>query len=307
MQDIDFEGISRKCLICNSGKKNDTLYYNLSIPELTEGDTPVDHILREPFSFTVYCCKCGKNYTMKYYCDKVGIIFSDLLKNNLQNLKSGTASTGASDKELHSMEYPSHFFSIMNPASKPAIEYLRGRGIVKNLSGFAFDSKLKGAAFCYYYFSDFCGAQTRFFSPPKDFSKITTLTGTKRGKLFWGWNQSFAELEGIKRIVVTEGALDAASLREMGIEDTLFIALSGSNLSTHHINTLLKANKECGIEIIISPDNDDAGAALYSKSFKKLTKDQISPPEGFKDWNQFLMERPKDMREAFEQSMRSRS
>jgi DNA primase len=87
-------------------------------------------------------------------------------------------------------------------------------------------------------------------------------------------------------VMVTEGPLDALSLRSIGVNAT---CIQGSHLSSSQAS-LLKGRK-----IILSFDNDDPGREGMGKAVKVLASKNIpapyvvQPPERFKDWNDFLV------------------
>ena len=85
-------------------------------------------------------------------------------------------------------------------------------------------------------------------------------------------------------VVVTEGPLDAITLQGVGVNAT---SIQGSMLSYSQVEQLKGKN------IILSFDNDDAGKHGFEKAVKMLknrncaTPYVVSPPERYKDWNDF--------------------
>ena len=93
-----------------------------------------------------------------------------------------------------------------------------------------------------------------------------------------------------KYVMVTEGPLDALSLKSLGVNAT---CTQGSNLSTEQAR-LLK-----GRYIILSYDNDTPGKDGMEKARKTILSKNVGspyavqPPKRFKDWNDFLVAAPK--------------
>jgi len=85
-------------------------------------------------------------------------------------------------------------------------------------------------------------------------------------------------------VVVTEGPIDAITLQGVGVNAT---SIQGSMLSYSQIEQLK------GKTIILSFDNDDAGKLGFEKAVRMLktrnrpTPYALSPPQKYKDWNDF--------------------
>lgn len=269
--------LSKKCLICKGGKKNDCIYWH---KDESTGD------------IWCYCTgKCQRGYSIFEYCHEAGISLSDLLKSNLTFEE-------AQDNRVNAIAWPRKFVGLSDPLAKEGVEYLRSR-MIEPANDMYFDHEWKGIVFPYYYENTFVGAQIRLINPWRmedgDEVKITTLPGTRLGYLFYGWNQG-QFLSNIKAIIVTEGALNSISLQQAlnksygGMLKNPFkcIATSGSGLSDHQAEKL-KDITNLGYKVIAAPDNDEAGLKMLDKLRNRncCTHYALVDEDG-KDWNDLL-------------------
>jgi len=90
-----------------------------------------------------------------------------------------------------------------------------------------------------------------------------------------------------KYVIVTEGPLDALSLKESGMNAT---SLQGSILSKAQLNELK------GMRIILAFDNDAAGRHGMEKARQLIRNKNLEapyicpPPKKYNDWNDFLVD-----------------
>lgn len=269
--------LSKKCLICKGGKKNDCLYWHK--------DTKTNDIW-------CWCSGiCQRGYSLEYYCHMAGLSVADFLKNDFDFQE-------AKPNEVSAMNWPTSFIPLSDPRAKPGVEYIKSRGL--NLDGdMYYDMEDEGIVLPYYFGSHFCGAQVRFINERlrEDGTKwkITTLPGTRLGLLFGMWNQD-SFITDIKAVVVCEGFFNALALQQAfnirygGISRNpwKFCSTSGSGLSDHQAETL-KELKDRGIKVIGAADTDEAGFKMIKKmkdmeciTHYAFTSDTDS------DWNDLL-------------------
>ena len=243
---------SKKCLICNAGRKNDTLYW---------------HIDSESGDIWCWCNKCDRGYSLYDYCDKAGISLKEFLQCDFDFKESNP-------NEVQKMEWPAHFVPLTDSRAKKGVEYIQSRGLTLD-GDMYYDYVREGIVFPYYIGATFVGAQTRFLNPytnkDGDVVKIDTMPGTRLGLVIYGWNQEKLPPH-VKGVVVTEGAFNAISVAQAlyqtygGVYRCPWrvIACSGSGASTHHVQEL-KELKEQGYRVVIAPDSDEAGLKMLSK------------------------------------------
>lgn len=267
---------TKKCLICNEGKRNDVLYW---------------HKDEESGDIWVWCNKCDRGYSIHSYCYHAGIPLNEFLK---QDFKFEEAKSN----EVNKIEFPVWYITLSDPRAKKGVEYIKSRGL--RLEGdMYYDSDREGIVFPYYFGNTFVGAQTRFVEPRvwKDgtVQKMDTIPGTRTGLLFYGWNQEPFMIR-TKGVIVTEGAFNAIAIQQ-ALNDVYgsvaacpwrVIACSGSG-ATKHQREALKELKEQGYKVVVAPDSDEAGL----KMLKKFHKDDVITHYAFsgdseKDWNDCL-------------------
>lgn len=282
---------TKKCLICR--RKNDCLYAH------KDSDTG---------EIWFWCQgKCKRGYSLYDYCFAAGISLKDFLSSNLSFEE-------ARPMEVNAMGWPRSFHALSDEMSRPAIEYLKSRGL-EYPGEMYYDSSKNGIVFPYYLSNTFVGAQIRFIEPRVDEEgnkwKITTLPGTRLGYLFWGWSQQpFAT--NVKYVVVAEGAINAASLQQalnkkygnLLKNPYRCISTSGANVTKYHserLNELI----ESGLKVISAFDNDEAGI----KAFERMAKDGACTHYAFveedgKDWNDILRQDNGDLASYFASRLR---
>ena len=269
---------TKKCLICNEGKKNDVLYWHRN-PE--KGD------------IWCWCNKCDRAYSLHSYCYHAGIELREFLKGdfNFQEAKTN---------EVNKAEFPNWYVTMSDPRAKDGVEYIKSRGL--ELEGdMYYDMDRHGIVFPYYYENTFVGAQTRFIEPRvwKDgtVQKMDTMPGTRTGLLFYGWNQA-PFMTHVKGVIVTEGAFNAIAIQQAlnkiygSISSCPWrvIACSGSGVTGHQKETL-KDLKERGYKIVVAPDSDEAGLKMLKKFHKgEACTHYMFTGDSEKDWNDMLKE-----------------
>lgn len=261
---------TKKCLICR--RPNSTLHWH------SGEDTGL------PW---VYCIgTCQRAYSIYEYTALAGLTLSEFLKNKFEFKE-------ALPNEVQRMEWPDTFIPLFHERAKPGLDYIRGRGIEPD-DGMYYDTARHGIVFPYYYDGVFVGAQIRLINPSQneDGRKIDTLTGTRTGLLFYGWDQS-PLLPHIKGIIITEGAFNSICIKQAmtsvfgGLHATPWkcISTSGSG-STRHQLDVIKEAKESGLKIVLAPDSDKAGMQMFDKYIEAGALTHYAFTENSKiDWN----------------------
>jgi DNA primase len=287
--------LSKKCLICKGGRKNDCLYFHL------------DEKTGLPW---IWCAgKCQRGYSLEQYCDTAGVNIFDFIKGGIDLAKEV-------DNEVQVMSWPSSFVPLSDPRAELGVEYVKSRGL--NLEGdMYYDLDAEGIVFPYYFENHFCGAQIRFLKEKTnkdgDPWKITTLPGTRLGLLFGMWNQTKL-MPHVKAVVVCEGYFNALSLQQafnikygsVSRNPWKFICTSGSGVSEHQAQAL-KDLKEQGYKVVAAFDSDEAGLKGLSKMIDgacvthySLTQDTAI------DWNDLLKQNSHEaLARTFMKNMRS--
>lgn len=264
---------TKKCLICNGGKKNSTLYWHRS-------DTDI----------WTWCNKCDRGYSIHQYCYLAGLSLTEFLQQSFDFQE-------AKPNEVQKVEWPRSFVPLFDKRAEEGLEYLKSRGIDPDGDMF-YDTFRKGIVFPYNYDKVFCGAQIRFIHPYVDadgqLRKIDTLPGTRLGLLFYGWNQS-EFLPTVKGIIVCEGAFNAICINQAlnSVYGSILtnpwkaIATSGSGASKHHVESI-KELKDKGLKVILAPDSDEAGLKMLKKfNDAEAITHYVLTEDDEKDWNDF--------------------
>jgi hypothetical protein len=266
---------TKKCLICNEGKRNNTLYWH------------EDPHTKEVWCF---CNKCDRGYSIRDYCWKAGISLVEFLKGDFDKQES-------KPNEVSAMGWPTRFIPLSDSRAEPGVKYIQSRGLT--LEGdMYYDVERNGIVFPYYFDNHFCGAQTRFIEPRAhtdgEVQKMDTLPGTRLGLLFYGWNQS-RFVGNVTAVIVTEGAFNAISINQAlnlvygGIARNPWraIACSGAGATKHH-KEALKELKDQGIKVIIAPDTDEAGAQMLKKFREAGACTHYAFTGETRDWNEMV-------------------
>tara|TARA_R100001082_G_C4357386_1_gene157555 strand:+ start:62 stop:1054 length:993 start_codon:yes stop_codon:yes gene_type:complete len=121
-------------------------------------------------------------------------------------------------------------------------------------------------------------ARTLINRDPKYLNPSKNLYGIKTSEILYPFDKS------LNSVIVTEGPLDAMSLRAAGFNST---CTQGCKMST------VQARQLKDKKVIIAYDNDESGRDGFKEAKKRLltqrNKDLYSlcPPKEFKDWNDF--------------------
>lgn len=274
---------TKVCLVCQRVHKRsnlkETVYHN--IDEKTK-------------DIWIYCCACSRSYSLTEYCNTAGIKLKDYLKQDFDF-------TSQYNKEIQTMPFPKSFMPIYAQEAIEGKKYLETRGI-DSVGAMFYDARYKGIAFPYYYYDEFCGAQTRLIKPivseDGGSTKMVSIKGTRTGLLFYNWNQDRL-MDHVGAVVITEGAFNCVSFEQSlnhcfgGALKNPFksMAMSGASISDYQadkLKTLIKS----GIKVILCPDSDNAGLKMLSKAQKKgcsthyclLNNSKIDWNDYFKTW-----------------------
>ena len=96
--------------------------------------------------------------------------------------------------------------------------------------------------------------------------------------------------EAVGTLYITEGAIDALTLKQCGMNATCTNGSSPSHIQGRYL-------KDYGGKLVVAYDNDAAGregVERFEKMRKRLCMDEISyvyPPNPYKDWNSFYIEK----------------
>lgn len=269
---------AKKCLICNEGRKNNTLYWH------EDPDTK---------DMWCWCNKCDRGYSIHSYCYIAGISLSDFLTSKDFEIKESKSN------ELEVMNWPTRFIPLSDTRAEPGINYIHSRGLTPE-GDMYYDIERNGIVFPYYFENHFCGAQTRFVEPrihpDGEVQKIDTLPRTRLGLLFYGWNQA-RFIGNVKCVIVCEGAFNAISINQAlnakygGISNNPWRAISCSGAgATQHHKEALKELKEQGLKVIVAPDTDDAGMKMLKKFKEAESVTHYALTNSTEDWNDKLKE-----------------
>lgn len=266
--------LSKRCLTCRA--KHDTIYYHKDRWEV-------------PW---IYCNKCGDSMDLVDYCAMHGI---DL---PTEEEIARVTQDDPGDRELQKMAWPKHFIPLWDKRAEDGVRYLKSRAIEPG-DGLYYDTERRGIVFPYHYENTCVGAQVRFIEPKEKDGrtwKITTVPGTKLGKLFYGWNQGQLPFN-VKYLVVTEGAFNSIALQQTfnrhygGITKNpyRFVAASGSSIGKLRCEVLRDQIAE-GTKVILAADPDEAGIKMLEEAIREqcITHYSTVSEDGV-DWNDLLI------------------
>lgn len=269
---------TKKCLICNEGRKNDVLHW---------------HKDEDSGEIWCWCCKCDRGRSIWRYCEEAGISLREFLNGDFDFMESPP-------NEVTKMDWPQAFVPLSDFRAKEGLEYLKSR-CLSPIGDMYYDIIDKGIVFPYYFDSVFCGAQVRFIkervSSDESKWKITTLPGTRLGLVIYGYNQRIIAPH-IKGFIVTEGAFNALSIQQT--IDKVYggsyrspwraVACSGSGGSAHQLDVFkrLIAN---GYTVVCAPDNDEAGLKMFKKYIRNKSATHLALTGTELDWNDELINR----------------
>ena len=125
---------------------------------------------------------------------------------------------------------------------------------------------------------------------PKYLNPSKNLYGIKTSEILYPFDKSK------DYVMVTEGPLDAMSLRAAGFNAT---CTQGCKMST------AQAKELSGKKVIIAYDNDESGSEGFQEAKKRLLTQRnphlysLSPPKAYKDWNDFWVDVNEDTFSAY--------
>ena len=126
---------------------------------------------------------------------------------------------------------------------------------------------------CFYF-----QARTLINRDPKYLNPSKGLYGIKTSEVLYPYDKS------LEYVMVTEGPLDAMSLRAAGFNAT---CTQGCKMST------VQAKELKGKRVILAYDNDESGQEGFAEAKKRLLTQRtndiyaLRPPKHYKDWNDF--------------------
>lgn len=255
----------KNCRICKANHA--TLYWN-----------------KHKDGIKIYCCKCGKLYTLKEYS-----LLSNIPEKDLLSEISDEVFEENKDASIKEVILPPYLISLFNPASKEGRDYLNKRKI-NIYPDLLYDSKRNGIAQLLYKGDIVVGCQIRLIDVKENQPKMISLKGTKKSISFFGWNGDFSNLIDVDVIFVTEGAFDSLSIKSVFKTNKKIkaIATLGCKVSKTQIE-MLKQMKERNIKIICAFDGDEAGIEGRELLIKEKAIDYYIDNEGLIDWNDMLV------------------
>lgn len=120
----------------------------------------------------------------------------------------------------------------------------------------------------------------------QELSKYNYSAGCRKDLFVYGLDKAYKSIIENDCVILTEGQFDCISLHAQGIKNT--VALGWANLSRYQMFQIHRYTNN----IIIMLDNDEAGKKGKTRIKKKFSDvaniKLISPPEGFKDIDEFF-------------------
>jgi 5S rRNA maturation endonuclease (ribonuclease M5) len=233
----------------------------------------ISHIENVPYA-------AAKSYVKRLAFDAGASLF-DVSTLNVENKAIEVSRTIAGDVSEFKLIRPKKDINSPNHLVRLAARF----ALERKLGGFKFYVGLKGRyhqriIIPYFYEGKpfYFQARTLINRDPKYLNPSKNLYGIKTSEILYPFDK---ELE---YVMVTEGPLDAMSLRAAGFNAT---CTQGCKMSTVQARAL-KDKK-----VIIAYDNDESGSEGFCEAKKRLLTQRnpklysLSPPKEFKDWNDF--------------------
>lgn len=237
----------------------------------------------------VFCCKCGKLYSLNEYAS-----LSNIPKETILSNLSDDEFKDSFDTIIQEIQLPKTLISLFDNSSKKGRDYLQKRKI-EIYTDLLYDYKREGIAQLLYKEGIIIGCQIRLINPQEDQSKIISLKGTKKSLSFFGWNCDFINLKGIDVVFVTEGAFDSLSIKTIFKKNKNIKAIATLGCKTSKIQIeYLKKIKERGIKVICAFDGDEAGIEGRNLLIKEKAINYFIDNKGCEDWNDILIKKGED-------------
>ena len=233
----------------------------------------ISHIENVPYA-------AARSYVKRLAFDAGASLF-DVSTLNVENKAIEVSRTIAGDVEEFKMIQPKKDINSPNYLVRMASRF----ALERKLGGFKFYVGLKGRyhqriVIPYFYEGKpfYFQARTLINRDPKYLNPSKNLYGIKTSEILYPFDKS------LEYVMVTEGPLDAMSLRAAGFNAT---CTQGCKMSTIQARALKDKR------VIIAYDNDESGSEGFYEAKKRLLTQRnphlysLRPPTAYKDWNDF--------------------
>ena len=233
----------------------------------------ISHIENVPYA-------AARSYVKRLAFDAGASLF-DVSTLNVENKAIEVSRTIAGDVEEFKMIQPKKDINSPNYLVRMASRF----ALERKLGGFKFYVGLKGRyhqriVIPYFYEGKpfYFQARTLINRDPKYLNPSKNLYGIKTSEILYPFDNS------LEYVMVTEGPLDAMSLRAAGFNAT---CTQGCKMSTIQARALKDKR------VIIAYDNDESGSEGFYEAKKRLLTQRnphlysLRPPTAYKDWNDF--------------------
>jgi len=233
----------------------------------------ISHIENVPYT-------AARSFVKRLAFDAGASLF-DVSTLNVENKAIEVSRTIAGDVEEFKMIQPKKDIDSPNYLVRMASRF----ALERKLGGFKFYVGLKGRyhqriVIPYFYEGKpfYFQARTLINRDPKYLNPSKNLYGIKTSEILYPFDKS------LEYVMVTEGPLDAMSLRAAGFNAT---CTQGCKMSTIQARALKDKR------VIIAYDNDESGSEGFYEAKKRLLTQRnphlysLRPPTAYKDWNDF--------------------
>ena len=233
----------------------------------------ISHIENVPYA-------AARSFVKRLAFDAGASLF-DVSTLNVENKAIEVSRTIAGDVEEFKMIQPKKDINSPNYLVRMASRF----ALERKLGGFKFYVGLKGRyhqriVIPYFYEGKpfYFQARTLINRDPKYLNPSKNLYGIKTSEILYPFDNS------LEYVMVTEGPLDAMSLRAAGFNAT---CTQGCKMSTIQARALKDKR------VIIAYDNDESGSEGFYEAKKRLLTQRnphlysLRPPTAYKDWNDF--------------------
>ena len=233
----------------------------------------ISHIENVPYT-------AARTFVKRLAFDAGASLF-DVSTLNVENKAIEVSRTIAGDVEEFKMIQPKKDINSPNYLVRMASRF----ALERKLGGFKFYVGLKGRyhqriVIPYFYEGKpfYFQARTLINRDPKYLNPSKNLYGIKTSEILYPFDNS------LEYVMVTEGPLDAMSLRAAGFNAT---CTQGCKMSTIQARALKDKR------VIIAYDNDESGSEGFYEAKKRLLTQRnphlysLRPPTAYKDWNDF--------------------
>ena len=245
----------------------------------------ISHVENVPYA-------AARSFINRIAFDK-GVNLFEVSTLNVENEAISADRTIAGDMEDWVEVDPKKDISSTNTMKRLASNF----AISRKLASFKFYVGKKGRYFqriiipytdkkgCFYF-----QARTLINRDPKYLNPSKGLYGIKTSEILYPYDKS------LEYVMVTEGPLDAMSLRAAGFNAT---CTQGCKMST------VQARELKGKKVVLAYDNDESGREGFYEARKRMLAQRntniysLTPPKEYKDWNDFWVASDRDKFERY--------